>query len=525
MSFDHSSWWYGGDHYDRRTNERLDELAAAQARSRSRLAEQMRKETGSLQAQIDRLTEAFVAFVEYEDIRGELNQHVDAAAVRRYAREVVATTVMTGGSQLGSLTAPADVLGYWLAPAARGIALAVTGSGAEADDALADALRRDPTRAATFLVLLDALRREPRWGVAHLAAALPQDAAVTRGQRATWLAAAEGRLGGDARRTLVATLTRLAGSPGPDALVDLLGSPTGNSTQRAVRRLARLRELVTGAPGAVGTDDATAPSTMPRDADTAANSPEEAGSTTEDPIADCLRSLVDEGAPSEADVLDRMKAARERMGFASTTPAAGRWDDPAGDVLDLLLGDLAEPGAAGRPLHAVALEVLAPLLRSTADALEQDAIAAPAPERTLTVLRENVVVTESGATDPTWPERVSAAVRARNPRPAWRRPAAYGGAALAAVAAVLAVVVAPGFWVLAIGLGVGAGVLLQQDLSAAGRARSTVESTVSNATRDIAAASTAIVRDREAAASARTSAAEHRTAIHRALAADARVDA
>lgn len=514
MSFDHSSWWYGGDTFDRRTNERLDELAAAQAASRSRLAEQMRKQTGSLQAQIDRLTEAFVAFVEYEDIRGELNQHVDAAAVRRYAREVVATTVMTGGSQLGSLSAPGDVLGYWLAPAARGIALSATGSDAEAQDALAEALRRDPTRAATYLVLLDALRREPRWGTDHVAAVLPQDAAVTRGQRAAWIAAAEGRLGDDARRTLVATLTRLAGSPGPDALVEVLGSPTGNSTEKAVRRLARLREVVTGTPAAARSDDRAAVATM---LDAAAK--EDAAPTAEDPIADCLRSLVDEGAPSEADVLDRMAAARERMGFVSTTSATGRWDAPAGAVLDLLLGDLAAPGAVGGPLHAVALEVLAPLLRSTADGLEQDAIAAPPPERTLAILRENVTVTEAGATDRAWPERVSAAVRARNPQPAWRRPAAYGGAALAVVAAALAIIVSPGFWVLTTALGVGAGALLWQDVTAAGQVRASVESTVRNANRDIEAASTAIVRDREAAATARASASEHRAAIHQALAA------
>jgi len=110
MSQPWESWWYGGDRYDRETNRRIADIEASQSAARSRLASQMAKQQGNLQGQIDRLTEAFVAMVEYEDIRGELNEHADAAGNRKYAREIVPNLVVTGGTVLAPLLACADAM-------------------------------------------------------------------------------------------------------------------------------------------------------------------------------------------------------------------------------------------------------------------------------------------------------------------------------------------------------------------------------------------------------------------------------
>ena len=59
------AWFLGGDAYDRNTRHALEQQRASEARARSHLAAQMRRNQGDLQAQVDRLTEAFVAMVEW----------------------------------------------------------------------------------------------------------------------------------------------------------------------------------------------------------------------------------------------------------------------------------------------------------------------------------------------------------------------------------------------------------------------------------------------------------------------------
>ncbi|MEJ7563038.1 MAG: hypothetical protein WKF45_11020, partial [Ilumatobacteraceae bacterium] len=50
----------------------------------------MRKQTGDLQAQIDQLRTALVAAIELQTMQGQLAEYADAAAARRYARDIVA---------------------------------------------------------------------------------------------------------------------------------------------------------------------------------------------------------------------------------------------------------------------------------------------------------------------------------------------------------------------------------------------------------------------------------------------------
>ena len=99
---------------DRRQNQRIEEAEAqlaSERRARNRLAQQMREQQGNLQGQIQRLTTALVALIEHEDIRAELGQYSDAANCRRYARDVVATVVVTGGAALRGSVVPREVPG------------------------------------------------------------------------------------------------------------------------------------------------------------------------------------------------------------------------------------------------------------------------------------------------------------------------------------------------------------------------------------------------------------------------------
>ena len=189
----------------RETEDQIAAVSRANARARSQLAAQMRDQHGNLQAQIDRLTKAFVAMVDYEDIRGELNEYADAAAIRRFARSVIAAT-MAGGFGLSTIPVPADATDYWLHPATRGLTgrdQGVDGRGAPAagtggparpatDGAVPHLDRCDHPAAAV-------VRRPPRQGAAacrgrHLRPALPVGGGHRRPSRRGRLSGAGGRV-------------------------------------------------------------------------------------------------------------------------------------------------------------------------------------------------------------------------------------------------------------------------------------------------------------------------------------------
>ncbi len=500
-----SDFWtdWSQDRRIAQTEEQVAAVAASAARSGSRLAEQMRQQSGNLQAQIDRLTEAFIAFVEYEDVRGELNQYADSAAVRRHARDVVSATVMTGNAGMYGATTPADVPGYWLAPAARALAADAEAGPADHEEHpdLTEALRRDPARTALFLVLLDAVGRQERWAGQHLPALLPTTPEVTVGQRALWIAITEGRLGDQARKDLTAALATVVGTPAPEVLVDALGSGS------PVDRLSRLRSWVTRAAvsdGGRGSGDSGQPGTAATTQD-----------DSEDPLADCLRTLVDEGAPAEADTLDRMAEARSRMGFVASSQSAHQWNAPAGTVLDLLVADLGGDGVP-QPRRALALTVLAPVVRACTDQLQQDA-AQPAPtERTVTTAGITLTVREDGVAEESWRDQVVGRLRARRPAATWVRPAGYAAGGLAAVALLLALTepqLAPLAWIVVVMAAVAGVVLLGRDHTQRRDARAYLEATLSSVEGRLTEASRTLRTDRQTAESGAAAAVEHRTAI------------
>lgn len=497
-------------------NKRIDDAEqqlAAERRARSRLSEQMRNQQGSLQGQIDRLTRALVALVEHEDIRAELGQYADAAACRRHAREVVSTVVMTGGSALHGSVEPADVPGYWLAAAARGVASIARGD-ARGEDLLVEARRRDPERTALFLSLLSAQTRDPRWAPDQLDPLLPDQPVITAVQRQLWLAIADGRLaptGSDARDALAAALSQQVGAVGAGAtqvrqwLAQEAGTRPGDlPVEQAAGQLGALRRVL-----ASGARVASAETRPPADPAT----------ESEDPLADCLRSLVDQGSPAEGDILDRMATVRIDLGFLDEQSAtmASAWSAPAGDVLDLLLDDLRDP--ADSPLFALALRVLAPTFTTLSDDLARRAAEPSVASQPVQVVGETITVTATGATSP-WQAPVAAGVLKRNPLNPLLVPI---GVALLVVGVVCVglVLVAGGFLVLAVaGILGGAGTLFaalkeRRDLQDAQAA------TTRSTERTIEQTAARIAGEQESSANAASSAQEHLRAIRETLGAPA----
>lgn len=444
---------------DRRQDRRIEEAEAlldAERRARNRLAEQMRAQQGNTQAQLERLTRAFVALVEHEDIRAELGQYADAAACRRYAREMVSTVVATGGAAVRDSAEPADVPGYWLAAAARGVAATARGE-AGGPALLAEAARRDAGRTAVFLTLLGALTRDQRWAPEHTDGVLPDAVTITQAQRQVWLAAADGRLPAslvDALRTTLVDRVSATGEAGPDEVAAWLdgrvaAGPRTLAAERATAQLEVLQQVLTAGAAPRPAADPIEPVEPVEPAEPAA----------EDPLADCLRSLVDEGSPGEADILDRMAVARADMGFLDDRISADRptWNAGAGDVLSLLLEDLAAPVSSGR--YAVARHALTPVLRGIADELAEQA-AVPAPTtRTVEAYGEELTVGRDGA-PADWQQRVAAGFDRRNPQDRRTLPIGLGVLGLGAVCCLLGLVSGGFVLVGALALCIGGGLAL-----------------------------------------------------------------
>ena len=165
----------------------------------------MRKQTGDLQAQIDQLRTALVAAIELQTMQGQLAEYADAAAARRYARDIVALLAAGPRDDTGPPIVPTDVPSYWLPPAVRAVVARTSSDDAEADELVDVARGRDPERTDRFLTLLAGVLR--RADLANgLEAQLPRTAKVTSIQRALWTAVAEGRYGDGASDVFVRRL-------------------------------------------------------------------------------------------------------------------------------------------------------------------------------------------------------------------------------------------------------------------------------------------------------------------------------
>lgn len=517
-----------GNNYwtDRRQDRRIEEAEAqlaSERRARNRLAQQMREQQGNLQGQISRLTTALVALIEHEDIRAELGQYADAAACRRYARDVVSTVVVTGGAALRGSVVPTEVPGYWLSSAARGVAAVAQGEPG-GEGLLTRARQDDPQRTALFLTLLGAATQDPRWAGADLARVLPDEASVSAAQRQLWLAIADGRLSGndgDPLAQLEECLRRQVGAAADAtertaAWVEQQSAAARSAVpaERAADQLAAVRRvLAAGTAAPDPTDTRVVQRLLTTDAtpDDGDRQP-----VAEDPLADCLRSLVDEGSPGEGDILDRMARVRADLGFLDERAASrsAAWSTPAGDVLDLLLRDLGE--GPDEPGSALARRVLAPTLTTVADTLAQQAAAPPDDQRSVKVVGEIITVRDTGATSD-WRAGVAAAVVRRNPRPPYLFPAGIALLVVGVLGLGLAFV-SSGFLVLAFAGLVGGAGLLVSELTKRRATQELQEATLRSTERQVGEAAAAIKDEAARSSAALSRATDDRRAVQEILA-------
>ena len=358
---------------------------------------------------------------------------------------------------------------YWLSWAVRG--LVTTATGGDGTTELSRAHQLDPQRTSLLVVLIDAIRREVRFSEGRLDDALPTTSEVTTSQRALWLAIADGHLDDTATATLEAGLRDALGTPDPAALEEWARSqvPPKRDHPEAIRAARTVTVLAAMLDGAGGADPVGDPA-----ADQGADQGDEVGGptawsarsaeatepgATEDPLAELVRSVVDEGAPGESDILDRMAEIRGRMGFVEERDTEGRWSTPVGSVGDLLLADLGSdstsPGA-----RALARRLLGPFLSPVVTTLLAEA--APAPlNRKVSVSGEGVIVSPDGPVDPTWRATLEQKIDRDTVVSPALRPAGYGALGVGVLGLLLAIL-APVWLLLAlVGLGVGAAVLLQ----------------------------------------------------------------
>lgn len=386
-------WWLqGGDWYDRKQQRAIQDLERSNARARSQtrsLQKRVEENQASLTRRVDRLERALRAVVELEDIREELNEHVPAALVRRHARSVVmkASGLADGGAAPWP-EPPADVPGYWLAPAARW-ADAIGESPANSE-MLQEAYRRDPVRTDLFVVALSSMIGRPVAGSDDLERLVARELQVTDWQREVWLATAQRRFGDEARDALIDRLRQVADGVSRDRLGVVLpqairaGGPTESG-----RRLAALADHI--APDAPASH-----------------------ASGSDRLAELLAVIVDEGAPGEVAVLDSMVDIRRVLADdAAVQPPDRRVvDEVVGEPLALLLGDL---GGSDRDLRELAVDVFGPDLLAAAEDLHAVAANAPAPVTMVDVFGHGVQISGAVPTESDWVEHVEAAHPVESP--------------------------------------------------------------------------------------------------------------
>ena len=145
-----SEWFWASEYgRDRLLREELEAQAGALAASRARqqrdtskLRSELRNMQGSLEARLNALTNAFVAFVELDGIRKQLAAFPQHAEARRCAFQDL-QVLLDGGVP----PRRPDVDGYWLPPAMS----ALRPDGSVDPEQAALARQRDPHAAPVFL--------------------------------------------------------------------------------------------------------------------------------------------------------------------------------------------------------------------------------------------------------------------------------------------------------------------------------------------------------------------------------------
>lgn len=368
-------WWT-----DYRQNRQIKELqgevdaAYSYAASRSRvLQSKLSQVQGTLERRLDRMAKSFDAFVELSDIRLELAVFDRESAVRHRTRRLLMGLARGAGDP-----PPLDLddcPGYWLKPAADGLAALVRGDTAEAEKFTTEATVRDEDRTTLFLTLGLATAGRYTEAVPWLSRSLPSlGTTVTAVQRRLWIACADGAFGEPGRAHIERRLTELLDEMPADAGEKQRGLWFQSITRgagdkkvalpRELQSETRLTKPPTAAARLTGLRTRVEQALQPNDSAPAAASD----------FVGLLNTLIDEGSPEERELVSRARELRQiiETGGADRSPA---WDAPAGDTLDLLRGDMferAEPGP-----RALAARVGGRWLRPIAESLADGALVTP----------------------------------------------------------------------------------------------------------------------------------------------------
>ncbi|WP_344670110.1 hypothetical protein [Catenulispora yoronensis] len=387
------------DAYVRRATEAATSAAAD---ADARLAGQIRTTDGrinALAARVEGLSQAFDAFLDAAALRRECEQYWSAAAVRGFVRAHLGALSGRGGA-VPAVGGVADVPGYWLPAAVRGLIalLGGGGGGGEGDgygegvqdstaaELLAEATRRDAYRTAVFLVAVLGARGAGAEAEPWLRVALPKvaDAAeLTLATRCLWLAYGAGAYGPAGRAVLSEWLGGLTASVESGELekaLDALGGGSDplprqaddprirNLRSKAVedslrdaavagRSLATLYDALNGTPPRPTADAAA------QDHDTPAPNPS---------LETLITALVEEGSTPEIELLRRaaeLEARARRSALRDDSPQPVVWTMSVGLPAGVLLADLFDTAEAAAGRRTTALNALARPLATLADAL------------------------------------------------------------------------------------------------------------------------------------------------------------
>jgi hypothetical protein len=513
-----------------------EELAAQAAMARSResaLNRRLRSLEGDLSSRVEVLTRLVNALIELGEVREELALFTPARRARDAARALT-RAVVTGEGDVSHLRRSPDLVdvhGYWLVPAS--LAVADVASGRLDADAAQEALLRDRRRAATFLVAVCTLVGQPALAAAWTASVLdapvvpgagwgsadggaagsdtvtpsggPAEVLVTGAERALWVAAADGLLGGegadvvraglaqrlalldDAARARLRTvlLVEPPALPGNDSG---WGTPTGAPDQlETLRAWAGWSHAVVAGEVVV-----PAPAGPAGDPVTTAGAPG-AAVTAGDALLRVVTSLVDEGAPIERDLLQRAELLGERVGRTAEDDGPA-WDAPVGSVVDLVVAD-ARSDAGGRV--ALVAPLLGDDLRAAVHARAAEIAAAPAPARSLRLAGRTVTVTPTD--DGAAPATTARAEHLARPVDGVSWGAVGGVGAVALLGVVLGIAVAPAWLVLGVGAALVAGWQWFTGDQRARAQRADAQARAEQFDRDLAAARSAVAADDERA--------------------------
>ena len=229
-----NSEWFWASEYgrDRLLREELEAQAGALAASRARqqrdtskLRSELRNMQGSLEARLNALTNAFVAFVELDGIRKQLAAFPQHAEARRCAFQDLQVLLDGGVPPMRP-----DVDGYWLPPAMS----ALRPDGSVDPEQAAIARQRDPHAAPVFLATARAAFGAGEAAAAELPKLLTPDDQGTwaEWQLLLWGATLRGAFGPAALTTLTATFRPLIASA--DNWLEWARSQAGTNDAKAL---------------------------------------------------------------------------------------------------------------------------------------------------------------------------------------------------------------------------------------------------------------------------------------------------